>query len=109
MKKFKKFALLAITIDFLALTAWAVYDMGMVAILKAAVSSSGMMLLSVDLLLALGVACWWMWRDARSRGVSAAPYLALTAMTGSAGPLIYLLLRDESPEREGVRIEAPAT
>jgi hypothetical protein len=54
--------------------------------------------LSVDLLIAFGVGCWWMVRDARQRGESAWGYVALTCVLGSPGLLIYLLLRKPMAE-----------
>lgn len=49
-------------------------------------------LASVDLVIALFIGAWWIWRDARSRGVSPWPYVLLTAFTGSVGLLAYLAL-----------------
>jgi hypothetical protein len=57
--------------------------------------------LVADLVIALGLACTWMYRDATRRGKSPLVYIALTAATGSIGPLLYVLLRDEkSGERD---------
>ena len=50
-------------------------------------------LLSVDLVLALGISVFWMVRDASKRGINATPYVLLTLFTGSAGPLLYLVRR----------------
>lgn len=53
-------------------------------------------LIGVDLLIALGMVSTWLWRDARARGSSAVPYLVITALGGSLGPLLYLLGRPTS-------------
>lgn len=55
----------------------------------------------IDLYLMAVLACVWMYRDARRRGrsvVSLLPYVVLTAVFVSAGPLLYLVVnggRDE--------------
>lgn len=49
--------------------------------------------LTADLFIALGLCMVWMWRDARRRGASSLPHLVLTALTGSLGPLSYLIRR----------------
>jgi hypothetical protein len=51
--------------------------------------------LVTDLVIALGMACTWMYRDATRRGKSPIPYIVLTIATGSIGPLLYVLMRDE--------------
>jgi hypothetical protein len=51
--------------------------------------------LLTDLVIALAMVCTWVYRDARRRGKSPAPYIALTLATGSIGPLLYLLVRDD--------------
>lgn len=49
--------------------------------------------LSADVVLALGLCMFWMYADARRRGTSSLPEMVLTALTGSAGPLLYLVRR----------------
>ena len=56
-----------------------------------------------DLVIALSLICIWMVADARERGTSAGGYLALTLLTGSIGPLAYLI------RRESRTSEAPQT
>jgi hypothetical protein len=45
---------------------------------------------TVDLVLALLIGITWTWRDANRRGISPAPFVALTILTGSLGLLLYL-------------------
>lgn len=51
------------------------------------------LLIGTDLMIALGMVSTWLWRDARARGSSPLPYLVMTALGGSLGPLLYLLGR----------------
>lgn len=95
-KNLVTFLLAAVLIDFLALTGYAMWNLGLVGIIEAASANAGTILLSVDLVLALGVACFWMWGDAKQRGETALPYILLTAATGSAGPLAYLIKRSRA-------------
>ena len=53
--------------------------------------------LMCDLVIALAITLVWMVRDARRRGMSATPYVVLTCLTGSFGPLAYLLRRAPAP------------
>lgn len=47
----------------------------------------------VDLVIALVLAMIWMWRDARAAGRNPWPWIVATLVTGSFGPLVYLLVR----------------
>ena len=51
------------------------------------------LLITFDLLIALGIATGWVFLDAKKRGKNPWPYIALTVATGSAGPLAYLIGR----------------
>lgn len=58
----------------------------------------------IDLYLMAGLACIWMVRDNRSRGgsgIAVLPYLLLTAVFVSLGPLLYLVVRGFAGERQG--------
>lgn len=50
----------------------------------------------IDLYLMAALACVWMYRDARRQGRSVAsvlPYLLLTAVFVSVGPLLYIIMK----------------
>ena len=50
----------------------------------------------IDLYVMAGLACVWMYRDARTRGQSMAsfwPYFLRTALFVSAGPLLYVVIK----------------
>jgi Terpene cyclase DEP1 len=46
-----------------------------------------------DLLISLTLVMAWMWHDARNIGRNVWPWIVLTLVAGSFGPLIYLLTR----------------
>ena len=50
-------------------------------------------LATTDLLIALGIGVYWMWVDARAKGITPLPYAILTVASGSLGLLIYLVRR----------------
>ncbi len=46
-----------------------------------------------DVTIALTLALAWMWQDARREGRAFWPWVPVTLLLGSIGPLLYLLLR----------------
>ena len=97
-----------ILIAFSALSAFAVYEHGVVGIFERCLSNSATITLFVDLTIALTMVMIWMWRDASARGASALPYVLLTLTLGSVGPLLYLLMRRDAdvPASAGMRAHA---
>lgn len=92
--------------DFVALTAYAVWQHGYLAFFDVHAMNAISVQVFVDLIIALGMVSAWMWNDARRRGISPVPYLVATLFLGSIGPLLYLFRRaGEEPVRDtGVRI-----
>jgi MFS superfamily sulfate permease-like transporter len=52
-----------------------------------------------DLVIALTLAMVWMWRDAQARGRKVWPWIVITLVAGSFGPLIYLLTRKPNADK----------
>jgi hypothetical protein len=104
----KQIALAVVLADFAALTAYVVAQYGVVGLFEQVFANWATTLVAVDLTIALSMVMVWMWQDARARGVSPLPYVALTLGLGSVGPLLYLVRRagDPSSVRVGV---APAS
>ena len=81
-----------VLLAFADLNAYVVWEYGYLGFLQLATANSATIAALVDLTIALTLVTVWMWRDARRRGVSLLPYLALTATLGSIGPLLYLVV-----------------
>ena len=54
---------------------------------------SGLQILA-DLVIPAVLVCCWMVRDARSHGLPSRPFVAITVVAGSFGPLVYLVVRE---------------
>lgn len=79
---------------FISIHLYALETAGISGLVKAVTTTNPWhLLIGVDLLIALGMVSTWLWRDAQARGKAALPYLVLTALGGSLGPLLYLLGR----------------
>lgn len=82
-----------VIVSFGILTAVALMDGGIAGIFAAHASWGGRQVL-VDLVIVCGLACIWMVQDARARGANAWPFVVLTLLAGSFGPLFYLVSRE---------------
>ncbi len=78
---------------FSALTATALWHHGYWGILEPHFKSFGAAQVFADLIIALSLFMVWMWRDAKATGRNPWPWIGLTLLTGSIGPLIYLISR----------------
>ncbi len=78
-----------------AITAIALWKDGLVGIFAATVASYGSMQIFVDLVIALTLVTVWMWRDAKSSGRAIWPWIAITLVAGSFGPLLYFFKAKE--------------
>lgn len=90
-----RFILLVVVLaSFGALTAVALLDVGYFGIIQPHFQTWGAGQVLADLVIVSVLACVWMVNDARSRGTTAWPFVALTLVGGSFGPLLYLALRE---------------
>ena len=89
--------LLITLILFSALTALALWQHGYWGIFEPLLRSTAGLQVLVDLVIALTLFMAWMWGDARRLGRNPWPWIALTLLTGSFGPLLYLLGRPAAP------------
>ncbi len=85
--------LILVFIAFAALSAVAVWQHGIVGIFAWQLQNTAGLQVLVDLVIALGLFCVWMWRDATAHGRRPLPWVVLTLLVGSFGPLLYLLTR----------------
>jgi hypothetical protein len=83
---------------FADLNAYVLWQYGFMGFWELATANAATIAVMVDLTIALGFVTVWMWRDARRRGITLAPYLALTAFLGSVGPLLYVVVNGRKAE-----------
>lgn len=101
----KQIGLGLVLVDFVALTAYAVYHHGYMAFFDFQTMNAIQVQIFVDLIIALSIVLGWMWRDAKSRGISPTPYVVMTLFLGSIGPLVYLIRR-EAPDAQPAGVPA---
>lgn len=81
-----------ILVPFTALSAYALHDVGVIGILQHMFVNSAGWQIFVDLVIALIITMFWMFRDAKRTGRNPWPYFALALIAGSFGPLLYVVL-----------------
>jgi hypothetical protein len=86
--------LFVVLVLFGALTAVAVADVGIIGIFRPHFQAWGPAQVFADLVILAVLACIWMVTDARALGLRAWPFVVLTMLAGSFGPLLYLVLRE---------------
>jgi len=62
----------------------------------------------VDLLIELTLVSIWMYFDAKNRGTTAVPFIIMSVLLGSLGPLTYLFLRFGDAEQQSTARMASA-
>jgi len=87
-------ALVLAIAGFGVLTTLALMDVGYFGIIEPHFQAWGAAQVFVDLVIVAFLACVWMINDARERGLSAWPFVAITLVAGSFGLLLYLLARE---------------
>lgn len=87
----KKPLILATLLAFSVVTALALWHHGYLGIFEAQLRTWAGAQVLADLAIALTLFLVWMWRDARAAGRNPWPWIILTLLAGSLGPLLYLL------------------
>src|SRR5579871_765668 len=87
-------ALAVVVLGFGALSATALLDVGYWGILAPHFKSWGAAQVFTDLVILGVLSCIWMISDARKCGIAAWPFVAVTLVAGSFGPLLYLVTRE---------------
>ena len=101
-------ALLVVLALFGALTVVALSDVGYWGIIEPHFQSWGAAQVLADLVIMCVLGSIWMVVDARRRGATAWPYLIITLVAGSFGPLLYLAMRELSRESAQMPVAAGA-
>jgi hypothetical protein len=109
----------AIALPLIALIAFAGYTVSVMLHAEQSLIDFGISLMSspntaqvvIDLYLLAVLAGIWMYRDARKRGqsaVSVVPYLLITAVFVSIGPLLYLVVRGFQDRKNLLKVRQEA-
>jgi len=86
--------LLVVIVLFGALTVVALLDVGYLGIVRPHFQAWGPAQVLADLVILAVLSCVWMVGDARARGTNPWPFVLLTLVAGSFGPLFYLVARE---------------
>lgn len=92
----QKTALTLVLLVFGALSAYVVWQVGLWAVWVDNLNHPAGQQVFADLVIALSLVMVWMWHDARRTGRTVWPWLLLTLVVGSFGPLLYLLTGKKS-------------
>ena len=87
-------SLFAVLISFGVLSALALMDVGVLGILEPHFRTWGGGQVFADLVILAVLSCFAMVRDARERKVTVWPFIVMTLLAGSFGPLLYLVMRE---------------
>lgn len=92
-------ALVVVITLFGALTGVALWKVGYLGVVLPHFQNLGSGQLLADLVIMCTLGCVWMVQDAPKRGLKAWPFVIITLLAGSFGPLFYLVYR----ERKGAK------
>lgn len=95
----RMFLLLAVLAAFGAYSGYVMWQFGYFGIWQAGIANPAALQVLLDLVIVCALASIWMIVDARRRGRTAWPFVAITLTAGSFGPLLYLLLRERDRAR----------
>lgn len=94
MKKLKV-SLVIVLIGFGGFSTWVMWQVGYSGIWLAGFDSLGSMQILMDLAIACTLICFWIYRDAKSRGANPYPWMLGTFLGGSLAPLLYFFFREQ--------------
>lgn len=99
MRRYAKPFAIAALIPFTALTVYALYDVGFVGVFEHQFATSGGVQVWVDLAIAVTFFMGWLIPDAKRTGRNPWPYIVITLVFASFGPLLYFAFdrRDDAP------------
>lgn len=86
---------LSLLVPFLALTVYAITDVGYIGIFEYHRHSSAGWQVFADLVVGMILIMIWMYHDAKKNGSNPWPYIVATCFVGSIAPLTYLVLRKQ--------------
>lgn len=87
----------AVFVAFGVFTLWVMSGHGVLGFLTLAGREPWALQLFLDLIIAGAFGCAWLVGDARRRGLNPWPYVALSAVAGSPGLLVYAIRRSFTP------------
>lgn len=87
-------SLFVVIAAFGVLTVLALLDVGYLGIFLPHFKSLGAGQVLADLVILAVLACFWMVADSRRSGISPWPFVVITLVAGSFGPLFYLVARE---------------
>lgn len=88
-----KTSLILVLIPFSVLTAAALWQVGYLGLFTPHFVNYGTLQVLVDLVIAISLGMCWIWLDALKTGRNPWPWLVLSLVAGSFGPLLYLVTR----------------
>jgi uncharacterized membrane protein len=87
----QRIVLTIVLVLFGALTAVALWQQGYLNLFTQQFQNFSTAQVIIDLFIAVTLAMVWMWHDAKATGRNVWPWLVLSLVAGSFGPLLYLL------------------
>lgn len=93
MKKTILYLLLA---SFGLFSSYVLYVHGYIGLWQTGFTNLGTLQILLDLVIVCCLVASWMVTDAPKHGMSATPYIVITLLAGSFGPLLYLIRRESA-------------
>ena len=97
-----KTILVLVLIPFSVLSAAALWQVGYLGLFTQQFANYGTWQVLMDLFIAVSIGMYWMWVDAPKTGRNPWPWMLLSLVAGSFGPLLYLITR--KPTADGAQL-----